>query len=133
MQMLETDWWTIELPPEWDAEQDDEVVVIEDEDGVSCIEISSLVREDGAVSDADLAGFSLELREEGHASRPVSVGTWRGEFFVYDDEEHHWREWFLRQGGHFVYIAYHCLLEHKSMDDAAVDEILATLEPRNAA
>ena len=133
MQILETDWWTIELPPEWEAEQDDEVVVIEDEDGVSCIEISSLVREDGVVSDADLAGFSLDLREEGHVSRQVSIGAWRGELFVHDDAEHHWREWFLRQGGHFVYIAYHCLLEHKHMDDAAVDEILATLEPRNAA
>jgi len=132
MKVLETDWWTLELPPEWEAEQDEEIVIVEDEDGVSCLELSTLVREDGAVSDEDLAAFSAELRGEGLKPRAVGPGCWRGLLFEHDDAEHHWREWFLRHGATFVYAAYHCLAENRGMDDAAIDEILATLSPRDA-
>ena len=132
MRILETDWWTLALPPEWDAEQDDDVVVIEDEDGVSCLEISTLVREEGQVSDAELAEFSRELRELGHAPCAVRLGACSGHLFEYDDAEAHWREWFLRAGTLFLYIAYHCQHEHRGMDDAAVEEILESLEPRRS-
>jgi hypothetical protein len=132
MKLLETDWWTMELPPEWEAEQDDEVVVIEDEDGVSCLELSTLVREEGEVSAADLAEFSRELRDAGMKPAAVRFGAWHGEVFAHDDGEFHWREWFLRSGALFVYGAYHCLPENRGMDDAAIDEILSTLEPRPA-
>ena len=132
MKLLETDWWTLELPPEWEAEQDDDVVVIEDEDGVSCLELSTLVREGGEVSAADLSEFSRDLREAGQTPLGVQVGDWRGEYFEHDDEEFHWREWFLRSGPQFVYAAYHCLPENRGMDDAAIDEILSTLEARTA-
>jgi hypothetical protein len=130
MKLLETDWWTLELPPEWEAEQDEDVIVIEDEDGVSCLELSTLVREQGAVSERDLAEFSRDLREAGHAPRAVRIGPWSGEVFEHDDDEYHWREWFLRHAGLFVYGAYHCESGNRGMDDAAIDEILATLEPR---
>ena len=130
MKLLETDWWTLELPPEWAAEQDDELVVIEDEDGVSCLELSTLVREEGEVGDAELAEFSRELREAGIAAGAVSVGPWSGQLFEHDDDDFHWREWFLRSGPVFVYGAYHCLREHCCMDDAAIDEILETLMPK---
>ena len=132
MKLLETDWWTLELPPEWEAEQDEDLIVIEDEDGVSCIELSTLVRESGKVGDADLAEFSRELRDAGVAPRAAQFGEWRGELFEHDDAEFHYREWFLRCEATFVYVAYHCLPEHRGMDDAAVDEILATMEPRTA-
>jgi hypothetical protein len=130
MKLLETDWWTLELPPEWEAEQEEELIVIEDEDGVSCLEISTLVREQGEVGDADLAEFSRDLRDAGLSGAPVRIGPWHGELYEHDDTEFHYREWFLCSRATFVYAAYHCLPEHKSFDDAAIDEILATLEPR---
>ena len=130
MSLLETDWWTIELPEEWHAEQEEDVVVIEDEDCVSCIEISCLVHDEGPVSDEDIEEFSGELSADDIPSRPVRVEDWRGLLFEHDDSEFHWREWFLRLDAHFVYVGYHCLLTHAGMDDAAVNEILATLEPR---
>ena len=130
MEILETDWWTLELPEEWQAEQDDDVIVIEDEDGVSCIEISTLVRGDATVSDADLEEFSSDLVSEGVVAQHVRIAGWQGLLFEHEDSEFHWREWFLRQQSHFVYIGYHCLNAHAGMDDAAVDEILSTLESR---
>ena len=124
MALHEIDWCTLELPDEWEFSQDeDDVIVIEDEDGVSCIEVfPPVIVEEGEVTEA--------LREAGIPGQRVQVGGWHGELFEHDDEEHHWREWFLRQGACFVQVACHCLLEHAGMDDAAVDEIVATLEPR---
>ena len=130
MKLLETDWWTLELPPEWEAEQDEDVVLIEDEDGVSCLEIVTLVREDGEVGEADLLAFSRELLDEGKEPRAARVGSCRGLLYEHQDAEHHWREWFLRHRGIFVYAAYHCLQENAGIDDAAIDAILDTLEPR---
>jgi len=130
MTLVETEWWTLELPEEWDAEQDDDVIVIEDEDGVSSIEVSALLVEEGEVDDEDLAEFSRDLSDEGLTPTAVRIGAWRGLLFVHGDDESHAREWFLRQGAHFVYFAHYCLPEHAGMDDGAVDEILSTLTAR---
>lgn len=134
MAIHDIDWCTLEIPDEWEFSQDEEnVIVIEDEDGVSCIEIfPPVIVEDGEVSDADIAEFTEELRDMGMRGKRVRLGGWQGEVYEHDDGEHYWREWFLRQGKCFVQIACHCLAEHAGMDDAAVDEILATLEPREA-
>lgn len=130
MPIVSTESWTLELPEEWAAEHDDDVVVIGDEDGVSCLEISALVLDEGEVADEDLEEFSRDLLDIGLRPQAVLVGDWRGRLFEHDDAEAHWREWFLRQGAHFVYAGYHCLPEDAGMDDAAIAEILATLEPR---
>ncbi len=130
MPIVSTESWSLELPDEWSAEHDDEVVVIEDEDGVSCLEVSALVLDEGEVAEEDLEEFSRDLLEAGVTAQAVRIGSWQGRLFEHDDAEGHWREWFLRQGAHFVYAGYHCLPEHSGMDDAAVAEILATLEPR---
>ena len=66
MRILETDNWSLLLPPEWRAEQDDEGVLISDRDGVGCLEITALVAASGAVAAADvhaMAGDSPPLQQ----------------------------------------------------------------------
>ncbi|HNC70168.1 MAG TPA: hypothetical protein PKZ77_06755, partial [Pseudomonadales bacterium] len=65
MPIVSTESWTLELPEEWAAEHDDDVVVIGDEDGVSCLEISALVLDEGEVADEDLEEFSRDLLDIG--------------------------------------------------------------------
>lgn len=125
--ILETDWWILELPPEWDASQDDDVIVITDEDEVSVIEISTLCREDRDVNSGDLDAFSADLRSDGLIAKDVSIGTFSGLYFSHQDQGYAVREWYLRQRKLFVYITCSCLNEHAGMDDSAVDEILSTL------
>ena len=43
MDVLETDFWTMQLPNEWFAEQDDETIIISDEAQVSTIEITPVL------------------------------------------------------------------------------------------
>ena len=47
MNVLETQWWTMALPPEWWAESEDDSILVGDRDEVGCLEISDLHKEDG--------------------------------------------------------------------------------------
>ncbi len=41
MRAVESQWWIIELPDEWEAEQDEEAILISDQDGVGEIVITT--------------------------------------------------------------------------------------------
>ena len=45
MNIVETDYWCLMLPPEWSAERDDDVVLITDQDGIGELAISALIFE----------------------------------------------------------------------------------------
>jgi hypothetical protein len=129
---VQTDWWTLELPEEWRAQQEDDAVLIHDEDEVSWIELSTLERESGDVDAADLANLTVELRDRGLAARSVSLGPWSGEQYLYREDDEAVREWYLYAGPLLVFVTHSCHVDHAGMDDSAVDEILATLEPVRA-
>ena len=89
MPIVSTESWSLELPDEWSAEHDDEVVVIEDEDGVSCLEVSALVLDEGEVAEEDLEEFSRDLLEAGVTAQAVRIGSWQGRLFEHDNAEGH--------------------------------------------
>lgn len=127
MQVLETDHWLCELPEEWSAEQEEDSVLISDEDGISTIEISTLKKESGEVSEQELKGFAAELIQNNEVTKDFQFGPFEGIGFSYSDEEGAWREWFLAHGSLMLFVTYGCLPEHRGMDDSIVEEILATL------
>jgi hypothetical protein len=127
MNVLETEWWTMALPPEWWADTEEDSILVGDRDGVGCIEISTLHKEHGEFDLAearDIAGVaegpSLEWRE-------VSLGDFHGVLGQYVEEGTAIREWHVLRGPMLLFITYSCEEENRGMDDAAVDEILDTL------
>ncbi len=127
MNILETDHWCLLLPPEWWAEHDDDLVRIADRDGVGEIEVTTLCREEGVVTVAELEQLAQEESPEVVAWSSVRLGAFSGQSGTFDEEDAHLREWYLSAGHILLYITYVCDLENAGMDDAAVDEILATL------
>ncbi len=127
MSILQTEWWCLELPDEWSAEMEDDCVTISDCDGVGEIDITVVKKADGEVNDNDLKDFAEDLIEQGLQGQLVEVGAAEGLYFFYDDSDGAWREWYLGAGSLLIYITYNTLMEHKSLDDAIVDEILDTL------
>ena len=132
MRALETDWWMMEMPPEWEATQDEDTVVIEDEDGVSCIEITTLVKQQGAVTDAEILDFAADTQQAAGTLKSVEVGDWRGVYAAYQDDDVWVREWYLRDAGQCLLVAHSSALDNQGMDDAAVDEMLSTIVRRIA-
>lgn len=123
MRVLETDHYSLLLPQEWFAEQEEGSVFISDRDGVGCLEISVLERDEGrfdADSVRELADEPARLARLKLAGRDAWCDTLSEDGVAI-------REWFLPAGRVLLYLTYSCELEHQGLDDAAVDEMLATL------
>lgn len=127
MNVVESQWWIIDLPPEWEAEQDGETIIISDETGVGEIAITTMEKQDGAVEDADLREFTLELEADFGQGKPISVAECKGYYFAYSEEGDAIREWSLRCDNLLIFITYCCEQANAGMDDGSVDEILDTL------
>lgn len=127
MKVLETEWWTLAIPPEWWAESQDESILVGDRDGVGCIEISTMHKEQG---DFDLDVVEEIVRSEsepGREWREASLGEFSGWCGDWSEEGTAVREWYVAAGAMLLFITYSCEEENRGMDDAAVDEILDTL------
>ena len=127
MRSVETDWWVLDLPDEWEAEQDEETIVIGDEDGVGAVEISTLRKheDDGAVDLKHLAGELIPAPQPG---RPVQLAGLEALYFQYREEGEAVREWLVDGGGLLLLISYSCAVENAGLDDGVVDDILDTLQ-----
>ena len=127
---VETEWWRLDLPEEWYAEQDEEVIVIGDQDGIGALEFSTLHKEEGQTSAGDLAELMAEMEAAPSACEPVRLGPFQGYSLRSRDEDNEeaLREWWLSGGSLLLYITYSCHFDHAGYDDACVDEILQTLD-----
>jgi hypothetical protein len=123
MRVLEAGEWGLLLPDEWQADQEDDAIVIGDRDGVGCIEISELYKEDGDFSAEDLALFTAGES----VWTPVKLGSFVGFGTQLTEEGAAIREWYLYAQHLLLYVTYSCDIENAGMDDAAVDDILDTL------
>lgn len=130
MAFVETQWWLMELPDEWEASQEDDAVVIADQDGVGELLISTLQRESGTVTDEELREYAGDAIARSGEAEMVAVADTVGLYCCYADQGEHLREWYLRCDDLFLYVTYCCDSENAGLDDAAIDEILATLQFR---
>lgn len=127
MNVLETEWWTMALPPEWWAETEEDSILVGDRDDVGCIEITTLHKEQG---EFDLAEASEIARSESSQSldwNKLSLGDFEGITGQFVEEGAAIREWYVVRRGLMLFITYSCDEDNLGMDDAAVDELLDTL------
>lgn len=129
MNVLETEWWTIGVPPEWWADQEDDSILVGDRDDVGCIEISTLHKDEGAFTDAEVQAMARDNGESDWSWEKIALGPFAGVSTHYLEEEDAVREWYLAAGGVLLFVTYSCDADNAGLDDAAVDEILATLTP----
>ena len=127
MNVLETEWWTLALPPEWWADSEEDSILVGDRDDVGCIEISTLHKEEGDFDQNSVAAIAQEESEQVLEWQPVTLGEFSGVSSRYVEEDAAVREWYVSNGTLLLFITYSCDEENGGMDDAAVDEILDTL------
>lgn len=130
MNIVETDYWCLMLPPEWSAEQEDGVIRITDQDGIGELALTTLLRaagELGASAEADLSELVALESPEVKDWLPVRFGVFAGLNGRFEEDDTQVREWYLGYGEVLLYITYVCDCEDAGMDDAAIEEILGTL------
>lgn len=128
MNVLETEWWSMALPPEWWADSDEESILIGDRDEVGTIEISTLHKSEGAFEREDVLAIAREESGQQIDWAGVRLGDFSGVTADSEEDEAALREWFVASGSLLLYITYCCDLENRGMDDAAVNELLDTLQ-----
>ena len=127
MNVLETEWWTMVVPPEWWAEAQEDSILVGDQDDVGCIEISTLHKESGEFDSATILGIAEAESEEPVDWASVQLGEFSGVRAQFVVEDSAIREWYVAHGALMLFITYSCDEDNAGMDDAAVDELLDTL------
>jgi hypothetical protein len=127
MNVVETQWWTMLLPPEWSAEEDGDDILVSDVDGVGVLEVSCIKKESGAITEDDLVQFTGELVSSGKEEASVETDFFAGSYFEYLADGEWCRDWFLVNDDLLVIAGYTCMEEDKRMDDASVDELVGSI------
>ncbi len=129
MREVETDWWYIALPDEWQSELDEESILIFDEDELGCISLTTLVAEDGqAANESSLRRLIESIGYNPETAQTCRIAEdWQGWEFETVEEGDYIREWFLIGGGHTLLISYSCAEEDRAMDISVVEQILDSL------
>jgi hypothetical protein len=131
MNVMETEWWTMALPPEWWAEAEEDSILVGDRDGVGCIEISTLHREQGDFTAEEVRGIAEDEASGPAEWKAASLGEFSGVSAPFSEDGMAIREWYASYGGLLLFVTYSCEEENRGMDDAAVLEILDTLMVAN--
>lgn len=127
MELIETRWWALPVSDEWHTETDGGTVIISDQDDVGSLELTVLELDMINPGAEDLRELAAQVVPPGIDSKQVRCGQWQGILFEYSDEDF-CRDWFLHDQHCILLISYTCALEHRGMDDAAVDQMLAELQ-----
>ncbi len=127
MNILETDCWSMALPPEWWAESEEETILVGDRDDVGCLEFSTLHKESGEFGAAEIQGIAESESEQELHWNLVTLGDFKGITSSLVEDGAAIREWYIANGALLLFITYSCDEDNGGMDDAAVNEILDTL------
>jgi hypothetical protein len=127
MNVLETEWWTMAVPPEWWADSEEDSILVGDRDDVGCIEISTLHKDEGEFDQRALADIAASESAHSLDWQQVTLGEFSGLTSRFIEEGAAIREWYVASGSMLLFITYSCDEENGGMDDAAVDELLDTL------
>ena len=132
MNIVETDYWCLMLPPEWLAEEDEDSVLITDQDGIGELAITTLVREPDDAPDTNLSEIAQTESPEVSSWAVATFGDFSGVTGQFTEEGAVLQEWYLIHGVALLYCTYACDVEDAGMDMPAVEEILGTLVPGDA-
>ena len=132
MKIIETEYWCLMLPPEWSAEQSEDVVVIMDQDGIGELAVTTLIQDNASAGEASAAIVAEEESPEVADWSPVQVGPFAGVAGSFKEDGLVIREWYLTYRSALLYVTYACGIEDEGLDTGAVEEILGTLVPGDA-
>ena len=129
MNIVETDFWCLMLPPEWSAEEEEGSVLITDQDGIGELAITTLVRESDGAPETGVSEIAQAESPEVSGWSTATFGDFSGVTGQFTEQGAVLQEWYLSHGVALLYCTYACDAEDAGMDMPAVEEILGTLVP----
>lgn len=126
MKSFLSEYWQIDLPDDWQAEQVDDSISIYDPQSSGTL-LFSTVREEQEITDEFLAELASEHIEADADFYEVEYGPFDGVTCCYQDDTEYWCEWYLKYEDVMLFITYNCPLEDEGKEDDLVETILESL------
>ena len=127
MRIVETDWWTIAIPDEWTAEQDEESILIADDDELGCISLTTVPLNDGWADLDKLRKFVASIDIDVSQAETCQLAELDALYLEGEEEGEFFREWYVCADQQVLMICYSCDPEDQHFDRSTVDEILDSL------
>ena len=119
--------WQINIPDDWQAEQDPDCVSIFHDESFGILQISA-EQFDDELDMETLQDFADEHIEAGAELEEIELGPFSGFTLDYSIDNEYWQEWYLMYDRLFIFITYNCQLEDESSEDDIIETILTTIK-----
>ena len=115
--------WEINLPADWQVEEESDYHCFYAPQGVGQLIISSF-QHDQAISDDELEAFAEDHLESEADAEEVEHGDFTGFTFCYSTEDEYLCEWYLKSGSLMLFITYSCALEDEEQSEEDIVETI---------
>jgi hypothetical protein len=120
--------WSIEPPKGWEHEAEDTLDTFFDPDGVGALQISSMTKSSGDVTDADLAESIDDMKLADVPREKATHGAFTGYTLKKDfDDGQSGQYWFLRAGPVLLFATYFCPKQDVGREQSLVRKSLDSL------
>ncbi len=120
--------WAFDVPRGWQHEAEDTLDTFFDPDGVGALQFSSITKDSGDVTDADLLESIEDMSLQDEPRNAAAFGPFIGYALRKEhDDGHAGQYWFLRAGRVLLFATYFCDKRDVGREARVVQNALATL------
>lgn len=120
-------WWSVELPPQWQAVEDGECSTLRADPPLGVLQISAARNNADLIADDDLREFAHDRVGPDAKLEEVGFGEFSGFTTAYRENELSWQEWWLRLGHLMIYITYNVVCAEESSEQDVIKGMLGSL------
>ena len=129
---LRFETWSVTFPEDWDHDIEDDILALATPAGESVLQIGSMSKDEGAVTDDDLWEFMDDAGVETEDIKRVKLGDFDGLAASTNEESVLLRYWVMRAGDVLLLATFRCPDERPDADLAEVETVLQSLRRETA-
>ncbi|MCW5773532.1 MAG: hypothetical protein KIT16_17955 [Rhodospirillaceae bacterium] len=119
--------WSVTFPEEWSHDIEDDILAIAPPSGASVLQIGSMSKDEGAVSDEDLWEFMDDAGVDAENIQRIKVGDFEGLAAETESDDAMLRYWILRAGEVLLLATFRTPRERPDVDFAEAGRVLESL------
>lgn len=127
MLQLRFETWSVAFPEDWDHDIEDDILAIATPAGESLLQIGSMSKNDGAVTEDDLWEFMDDAGVDMGCIERVKLGDFEGLAAATEEEQVRLRYWVVRAGDVLLLATLRSPLDRADDDIAGVEGVLQSL------
>jgi hypothetical protein len=127
MLQLRFETWSVTFPEDWGHDIEDDILAIATPANESVLQIGSMSKDEGRVTDDDLWEFMDDAGVETEDIQRVKLGDFEGLAAATEEEAQHLRYWVMRAGDVLLLATYRCPSGDAGADISGIEGVLQTL------